>query len=41
MNKFMEIAKKNAEEGINRKELFRYGKYHNTVNMGLFKDELK
>lgn len=29
------------EEGVNRKELFRYGKYHNTVNMGLFKDELK
>lgn len=29
------------EEGVNRKELFRYGKYYNTINMGLFKEELK
>ncbi|WP_432205619.1 GNAT family N-acetyltransferase (plasmid) [Cetobacterium somerae] len=29
------------EEGINRKELFRYGKYYDTLNMGLFRDELK
>lgn len=29
------------EEGRNRKELYRYGKYYDTINMGLFKDELK
>ena len=29
------------EEGINRKEIFRYGKYHDTYSMGIFKDELK
>lgn len=29
------------EEGRNRKELYRYGKYFDTINMGLFKDELK
>lgn len=29
------------EEGRNRKELYRYGKYYDTINMGLFKEELK
>lgn len=29
------------EEGRNRKEIFRYGKYYDTINMGLFKNELK
>ena len=29
------------EEGINRKEIFRYGKYYDTINMGLFREELK
>ncbi len=29
------------EEGRNRKELYRYGRYFDTINMGLFKSELK
>lgn len=29
------------EEGINRKELYRHGRYYDTVNMGLFKEEYK
>ncbi|MEG0069172.1 GNAT family N-acetyltransferase [Cetobacterium sp.] len=29
------------EEGRNRKELYRHGKYYDTINMGLFKDELR
>ncbi len=28
------------QEGIRRKELFRFGKYHDIVEMGLFKEEL-
>lgn len=28
------------EEGIHRKELFRFGKYHNRISMGLFREEL-
>lgn len=29
------------KEGVKRKEIFRYEKYHNVIYMGLFKDELK
>lgn len=29
------------EEGRHRKEVFRYGKYHDLISMGLFKEELK
>ncbi|MFR3817750.1 MAG: GNAT family N-acetyltransferase [Fusobacterium varium] len=28
------------QEGIRRKELFRFGKYHDIIEMGLFKEEL-
>lgn len=28
-----------VQEGIYRKELFRYGKYHDVIHMGLFKEE--
>lgn len=30
-----------VEEGRNRKELFRHGKYHDQISMGLFREELK
>lgn len=30
-----------VQEGIHRKEIFRYGKYHDKISMGLFKNELK
>lgn len=29
------------EEGRLRKEIFRYGKYHDVITMGLFREELK
>ncbi|MEG0134740.1 MAG: GNAT family protein [Cetobacterium sp.] len=29
------------EEGRNRKELYRHGRYYDTINMGLFREELK
>lgn len=29
------------EEGVLRKSLYRYGKYHNRICMGLFRDELR
>lgn len=29
------------EEGRNRKELYRHGRYYDTLNMGLFQEELK
>lgn len=29
------------EEGRNRKELYRHGRYYDTISMGLFRDELK
>lgn len=29
------------EEGRHRKEIFRYGKYHDLISMGIFKEELK
>ena len=28
------------QEGVRRKELFRFGKYHDVIEMGLFKEEL-
>lgn len=28
------------EEGVRRKELFRFGEYHDIIEMGLFRDEL-
>lgn len=27
------------EEGVHRKELFRYGKYHDIISMGMFREE--
>ncbi len=30
-----------VQEGIHRKEIFRYGKYYDKISMGLFKNELK
>lgn len=30
-----------VKEGIKRQEIFRYGKYHDVIYMGLFKEELK
>lgn len=29
------------EEGVHRRELYRFGKYHDRISMGLFRDELK
>lgn len=29
------------QEGVHRKEIFRYGKYHDKISMGLFKNEMK
>lgn len=29
------------QEGVHRKEIFRYGKYHDKISMGLFRNELK